>query len=151
MAFRRNRLPFLNEPTSFEAVFNASPIGMYLVDAELRIRQMSRKALPIFGDIGELIGREGLLEDRVDLLDVSFEGLEGPATRRDGIEDLDLDVRRMELDRVLAPCSMGARDDDRHDGESRGQGEVGEALLERLQTPVSRPCALGSVPIGNTP
>ncbi len=26
----------------FEAVFDASPVGMYLVDADLRIRQMSR-------------------------------------------------------------------------------------------------------------
>ena len=40
----------------FEALFDASPVGMYLVDAELRIRQVSRKARPVFGDMGELIG-----------------------------------------------------------------------------------------------
>jgi len=42
----------------FEAVFDASPVGMYLVDADLRIRQMSRQARPIFGNIGEVIGRD---------------------------------------------------------------------------------------------
>ena len=31
---------------------------MYLVDAELRIRLVSRTARPVFGDIGELIGRD---------------------------------------------------------------------------------------------
>ena len=42
----------------FEALFDASPVGMYLVDAELRIRLVSRTARPAFGDIGELIGRD---------------------------------------------------------------------------------------------
>jgi PAS domain S-box-containing protein len=41
----------------FEAVFDASPVGMYLVDADLRIRLVNRTARPVFGDIGELIGR----------------------------------------------------------------------------------------------
>ena len=44
--------------TRFEALFNASLVGMYLVDAELRIRLVSRKARPVFGDIGELIGSD---------------------------------------------------------------------------------------------
>ncbi|HYM80124.1 MAG TPA: chemotaxis protein CheB [Candidatus Limnocylindria bacterium] len=42
----------------FEALFDASPVGMYLVDAELRIRLVSGKARPVFGDIGELNGRD---------------------------------------------------------------------------------------------
>ena len=42
----------------FEALFDASPVGMYLVDSELRIRLVSRTARPAFGDIGELIGRD---------------------------------------------------------------------------------------------
>jgi len=47
----------------FEALFEASPVGMYLVDGELRIRLVSRKARPVFGDLvlrdgGELIGSE---------------------------------------------------------------------------------------------
>jgi PAS domain S-box-containing protein len=42
----------------FEALFDASPVGMYLVDAELRIRLVSRTARPVFGDIGELVGRD---------------------------------------------------------------------------------------------
>jgi len=40
-----------------EKLFDASPISMYLVDAELRIRLVSRNARPVFGDIGELVGR----------------------------------------------------------------------------------------------
>lgn len=40
----------------FEALFDASPIGMYLVDAELRIQLVSRSALSIFSGIKELIG-----------------------------------------------------------------------------------------------
>jgi PAS domain S-box-containing protein len=42
----------------FEALFDASPIGMYLVDADLRILLVSPSARPVFGDIGELIGRD---------------------------------------------------------------------------------------------
>ena len=40
----------------FEVLFDASPIGMYLVDAELRIQLVSRTARPVFGGIKELIG-----------------------------------------------------------------------------------------------
>ena len=42
----------------FESLFDTSPVGMYLLDAELRIRQMSRKARQVFGGIGGLIGRD---------------------------------------------------------------------------------------------
>ena len=42
----------------FETLFDAAPLGMYLVDAKLRIRLVSRTARPVFGDIGELIGRD---------------------------------------------------------------------------------------------
>ena len=42
----------------FKALFEASPIGMYLVDAELRIRLVSRTARAVYGDVGELIGSD---------------------------------------------------------------------------------------------
>ncbi|MBC7771969.1 MAG: PAS domain S-box protein [Pyrinomonadaceae bacterium] len=46
----------------FEALFDASPVGMYLVDAELRIRLISRVARTVFGEAAEkgegLIGRD---------------------------------------------------------------------------------------------
>ncbi|HZN02528.1 MAG TPA: ATP-binding protein, partial [Candidatus Polarisedimenticolia bacterium] len=42
----------------FEALFNAAPIGVYLVDADLRIIQVNPKALPMFGDIENLIGSD---------------------------------------------------------------------------------------------
>lgn len=41
----------------FEALVNAAPIGIYLVDAQLRIRQVNPRALPVFG-IEDLIGRD---------------------------------------------------------------------------------------------
>ncbi|HEX6984029.1 MAG TPA: ATP-binding protein, partial [Planctomycetaceae bacterium] len=41
----------------FEALFDAAPIGAYLVDADLRIRLVNPKARPVFGDIDPLIGR----------------------------------------------------------------------------------------------
>ena len=42
----------------FEALLNAAPIGVYLVDADLRIVQVNPKALPMFGDIENLIGSD---------------------------------------------------------------------------------------------
>jgi PAS domain S-box-containing protein len=42
----------------FEALFNAAPVGVYLVDADLKIRQVNPKARPVFGDIPDLIGSD---------------------------------------------------------------------------------------------
>jgi len=42
----------------FEALFDAAPLGVYLVDANLRIRQVNPKARPVFGEIEGLIGSD---------------------------------------------------------------------------------------------
>jgi PAS domain S-box-containing protein len=42
----------------FETLLNAAPLGVYLVNAEFRIRQVNPVALSIFGDIPELINRD---------------------------------------------------------------------------------------------
>lgn len=42
----------------FEALFEASPVGMYLVDSRLRIRLASREARRTFGDDQDVIGRD---------------------------------------------------------------------------------------------
>lgn len=42
----------------FEALFDAAPIGVYLVDSALRIRQVNPKALPVFGNIPNLQGSD---------------------------------------------------------------------------------------------
>ncbi|HYG62706.1 MAG TPA: ATP-binding protein [Thermoanaerobaculia bacterium] len=42
----------------FEAVVDAAPIGIYFVDSGLKIRQVNPKALPVFGDIENLIGSD---------------------------------------------------------------------------------------------
>ena len=55
---KRSDQALVESHARFETLFDASPVSMYLVDAELRIRQVSRKARPVFGDIGELIGRD---------------------------------------------------------------------------------------------
>src|SRR5262245_34528504 len=41
-----------------ETLFNQSPLGVYLVDSEFRIREVNPVALPAFGDIRNLIGRD---------------------------------------------------------------------------------------------
>ena len=40
-----------------QALLDAAPMGMYLVDADFRIAAVNRTAAPAFGDIPELVGR----------------------------------------------------------------------------------------------
>jgi PAS domain S-box-containing protein len=42
----------------FETLLNEAPLGVYLVDADFRIRQVNPVARPVFGDIPDLIGRD---------------------------------------------------------------------------------------------
>jgi signal transduction histidine kinase len=42
----------------FEILLNRAPLGVYLVDADFRIVQVNPVALPVFGDIPNLIGRD---------------------------------------------------------------------------------------------
>ena len=42
----------------FETLFNEAPLGVYLVDGDLRIREVNPVALVAFGDIPTLIGRD---------------------------------------------------------------------------------------------
>jgi PAS domain S-box-containing protein len=41
-----------------QTLFDEAPLGIYLVDADFRIRRVNPAALPIFGDIPDLIGRD---------------------------------------------------------------------------------------------
>jgi len=41
-----------------EAIFETAPFGMYLLDEHLRFMQVSRKVPSVFGESGELIGRD---------------------------------------------------------------------------------------------
>ncbi len=41
-----------------ETLFNQSPLGVFLVDAGFRIREVNPVALPAFGDIPNLVGRD---------------------------------------------------------------------------------------------
>jgi signal transduction histidine kinase/CheY-like chemotaxis protein len=49
---------FRREATAREhMLLSAAPLGMYLVDADLRIRDINPTARPVFGDIPDLVGR----------------------------------------------------------------------------------------------
>ncbi|MBC7896366.1 MAG: response regulator, partial [Cytophagaceae bacterium] len=41
----------------FEALFDAAPMGVYLVDSQLRLRHVNRSARPLFGGVDPLVGR----------------------------------------------------------------------------------------------
>ena len=42
----------------FETLLNQAPLGVYLIGGDFRIRQVNPIALPVFGDIPDLIGRD---------------------------------------------------------------------------------------------
>ena len=42
----------------FETLLNQAPIGVYLIGADFRIRQVNPTAMPVFGDIPDLVGRD---------------------------------------------------------------------------------------------
>ncbi len=42
----------------FETLFDSSPVGMYMVDADLRLRNMSTQTRALFGSINDLTGRD---------------------------------------------------------------------------------------------
>ncbi len=42
----------------FETLFDSSPVGMYMVDADFRLRNMSTQTRAIFGSIKDLMGRD---------------------------------------------------------------------------------------------
>jgi len=47
-----------NRHAQFETLLHESPFGVYLVDADFRIREVNPVARPVFGDIPNLIGRD---------------------------------------------------------------------------------------------
>jgi PAS domain S-box-containing protein len=42
----------------YETLLRQAPLGVYVVDADFRIREVNPMALPVFGDIPDLIGRD---------------------------------------------------------------------------------------------
>ena len=44
--------------TQFETLLNEAPLGVYLVDADFKIQAVNPTALPVFGDIPDLLGRD---------------------------------------------------------------------------------------------
>jgi len=44
--------------TQFETLLNEAPLGVYLVDADFKIQAINPTALPVFGEIPDLVGRD---------------------------------------------------------------------------------------------
>ena len=44
--------------TPYEAIINQSPVGIFLLDAQLRFQHLNPKAEPVFGGIEKIVGRE---------------------------------------------------------------------------------------------
>jgi PAS domain S-box-containing protein len=47
-----------NRSAQFETLLNQAPMGVYLVDADFRLREVNPTARAVFGDIPDLIGRD---------------------------------------------------------------------------------------------
>jgi PAS domain S-box-containing protein len=58
MAPSERELALRQRTAQFETLLNEAPIGVYLVDSDFRLRQVNPTALPVFGDIPGLIGRD---------------------------------------------------------------------------------------------
>lgn len=56
----------LANSAQFQTLFDESPLGIYLIDADFRIRDVNPTALPVFGNLSDLIGRD--FEETVHLL-----------------------------------------------------------------------------------
>ncbi|MFP5349004.1 MAG: ATP-binding protein [Gammaproteobacteria bacterium] len=54
----RAQIEMRRRTVQFETLLNEAPLGVYLVDADFRIRQVNPRARPAFGDIPDLIGRD---------------------------------------------------------------------------------------------
>ena len=55
---RKQAADALHQRTAqFKTLIDEAPLGIYLIDANFRIQHINRKALPVFGDIPNLIGR----------------------------------------------------------------------------------------------
>ncbi len=46
------------QTSRFETLLNEVPLGVYLVDQDLRIRHVNPSTVPVFGDLSDLVGRD---------------------------------------------------------------------------------------------
>jgi PAS domain S-box-containing protein len=57
-AIRASEETLRRRTTQFETLLNEAPLGVYLVDADFKIQAVNPTALPVFGDIPDLVGRD---------------------------------------------------------------------------------------------
>jgi len=55
---REAELVLRRRTAQFETLLGEAPLGVYLVDSDFRIREVNPIALPVFGDIPDLVGRD---------------------------------------------------------------------------------------------
>ncbi len=55
---RRTQAALRASHDQFSAILDQSPVGVYLVDAELRVRHVNPKARPVFERLGDVLGRD---------------------------------------------------------------------------------------------
>ena len=55
---RQAEVALSHRHAQFETLLNQSPLGVYLVDSDFRMREVNPLARPVFGDISDLIGRD---------------------------------------------------------------------------------------------
>ena len=55
---KQAELALRHRHAQFETLLNEAPLGVYLVDADFRIRELNPLARPVFGDIPDLIGSD---------------------------------------------------------------------------------------------
>lgn len=55
---KKSEQALLASHARFETLFDSSPVGMYMVDADFRLRNMSTQTRAIFGSIKDLMGRD---------------------------------------------------------------------------------------------
>jgi PAS domain S-box-containing protein len=56
--YRQGEQALRYQSQQFETLLNQAPLGVYLVDADFRMAQVNPLALPVFGDIPNLVGRD---------------------------------------------------------------------------------------------
>ena len=56
--YRQGEQALRYQSEQFETLLNQAPLGVYLVDADFRMAQVNPLALPVFGDIPNLVGRD---------------------------------------------------------------------------------------------
>lgn len=105
----------------FETLFNGAPLGIYLVDADLRVCQVNPQALPEFGNIQGLIGQD---------LATVMQALWGPTRADDIVQQFRHIVEASPVDRIWGIGMAGNAPGVEDVTAWKGENLLGFALTE---------------------